>query len=161
MKLYMKQKLFTFKDQFTIYDEQGQAAYYVEGEIFTFGKKLHVYDINNHEVAFIQQKVLTFLPRFFVYVENEQVAEIVREFTFFKPKYSIEGLHWSITGDIFQHEYRIDQDEHPIVSIHKAWMRFADTYEIDIKEERATIYALAVVLAIDCVEALEASTQNI
>ena len=61
MKLYMKQKVFSWADKFYIRDESGQYRYYIEGEIFTFGKKLHLYDQNGMERAFIWQKILSFL----------------------------------------------------------------------------------------------------
>ena len=75
MKLYIKQKVFTWGDKFTVKDINGNDRYYVEGEVFSWGKKLHVYDMNGNEAAFIQQKVFSFLPRYFVYVGDEQVAD--------------------------------------------------------------------------------------
>lgn len=42
MKLYIKQKVFSCGDKFTVKDEAGHDRYYVEGEIFTCGKKLHL-----------------------------------------------------------------------------------------------------------------------
>ena len=43
MKLYIKQKVFSWGDKFTVKDEAGRDSYYVEGEIFTFGRKLHMH----------------------------------------------------------------------------------------------------------------------
>lgn len=97
MKLYMKQKVFSWVDKFTVKDENGQDKYNIEGELFSFGKKLHIYNAIGTETAFIQQKVFSFLPRHFVFVDGSQVAEINKEFTFLCPKYSIEGLGWDIT----------------------------------------------------------------
>ena len=45
MKLYIKQKVFSWGDKFTVKDSNGEDRYYVEGEIFSWGKKLHVYDM--------------------------------------------------------------------------------------------------------------------
>ena len=101
-KLYMKQKVFSIRDRFTVKDESEQDRYYAEGEIFTIGKKLHICDIAGNEAAFVQQKVLTFLPRFFVYVDGVQVAEIVKEFTFLHPRYRIEGPGWRVEGDFLR-----------------------------------------------------------
>ena len=92
MKLYIRQKVFSWVDRFTIKDESGNDKYFVEGEFFSWGKKLHVSDPDGNEVAFIQQKVFSLLPKFFVFVNGNQIAEIVKEFTFLRPKYSIEGL---------------------------------------------------------------------
>lgn len=157
MKLYMKQKVFSWRDRFYIKDENETDRYYVEGELFSWGKKLHVYDMNGTEVAFIQQKVLSFLPKFYVYTEGEMIAEIVKEFTFFKPRYSIMGLDWDVAGDFWSHEYEILERNSPVVSIHKEWFRWGDSYVIDIEEGRNEIHALAVVLAIDAVMAAQSN----
>ena len=153
MKLYIKQKVFTWGDKFTVKDINGNDRYYVEGEVFSWGKKLHVYDMNGNEAAFIQQKVFSFLPRYFVYVGDEQVAEIVKEFSFLFPRYSIEGLGWDIEGHFMAHDYEITQNGRPIVTISKEWMTWGDSYELDIADSKDEIVALAVVLTIDAVMA--------
>ena len=151
MKLYIKQKVFSFRDKFTVKDEDGNDRYYVEGEIFTFGKKLHIFDMNNNEVAFVRQKLMSFMPKFTVEVGSRQIAEIVKEFTFFKPKYRVDGLGWDVSGDFFAHDYVITDNRGPIVSIHKQWMSWGDTFELDIDRSSDEVIALAVVLAIDAV----------
>ena len=151
MKLYIKQKVFSWGDKFTVKDVNGEDRYFVEGEIFSWGKKLHVYDMRGNEVAFIQQKLFSFLPRYFVYVGDEQVAEIVKEFSFLFPRYSIEMLGWQIEGSFMAHDYAITKNGRTIVTIHKEWMTWGDCYELDIEDPADELIALAVVLTIDCV----------
>ena len=151
MKLYMKQKVFSWKDRFTIKEETGADRYFIEGEFFAIGKKLHVFDMNHNEVAFVQQKVLTFLPRFFVYRNGQQVAEIVKRFTFFRPRYEIAGLGWEVNGSFWEHDYTITKNGREIVSIHKVWMSWGDSYELNIVNGEDEVLTLAVVLAIDAV----------
>lgn len=158
MKLYIKQKVFSWADQFTVKDAFGQDRYYVEGEIFSWGKKLHVCDLRGNEVAFIKQELFTFLPRYHVYMNGQHVAEIVKEFSFLFPKYSISGLGWSIDGDIWDHDYEITQSGRPIVTINKEWMTWGDSYELNILDPKDELIALAVVLTIDCVIAASSST---
>lgn len=153
MRLYIKQKVFTWGDKFTVWDEFGNDKYYVEGEIFTWGKKLHVYDTAGNEVAFIKQEVFSLLPRYYVFCADEQVAEIKKEFSFLFPRYSIEGLGWEIEGSFMAHDYEITRNGCPIVSISKEWMTWGDSYELDIANPADEIVALAVVLTIDCVTA--------
>ena len=161
MKLYMRQKVFSWVDKFTVKDENGQDQYRVEGEFFSFGKKLHVYDGAGREAAYIQQKVFTLLPRFFVFVNGRQVAEINKQFTFLRSKYSVEGLGWEINGSFMAHDYEITQSGRTVATIHKAWMTWGDCYELDIADARDEIIALAVVLAIDCVMAADNASPNI
>ena len=56
MKLYLKQKFFSWKDQSTVKDELGNDKYYIEGKVFSVGKKLRVYDPNGTELAFVRQR---------------------------------------------------------------------------------------------------------
>lgn len=151
MRLYIKEKVFTWGDQFTVKDERGNDRYAVEGEVFSWGKKLHVYDMNGREVAAIRQEVWSFLPRYYVFCGDRQVAEIKKEFTFFFPKYRIDGLGWEISGSFMAHEYEITQSGRTIVSISKEWMTWGDSYELNITNPSDEIVALAVVLTIDCV----------
>lgn len=151
MKLYIKQKVFSWKDRFTVYDEAGQDKYYVEGEVFSWGKKLHVYNTTGREVAFIHQEVWSFLPRYYVSVNGEQIAEIVKEFSFLFPRYRIDGLDWRIDGRFMEHDYEITKAGQSIVTITKEWMTWGDSYELSIANPNDEIMALAVVLTIDCV----------
>lgn len=156
MKLYIKEKVFSLGDKFTVKDAFERDKYVVEGEIFTWGKKLHIYDMTGQEVAFIKQEVWSFLPRYYVFCNGRQVAEIKKEFSFLFPKYSIEGLGWEIEGSFTAHEYEIYQNGRTIVSISKEWLTWGDSYELDILDPADEIIALAVVITIDCV--MEASS---
>ena len=160
MKLYIKQKVFSWGDKFTVKDVYGNDKYYVQGEVFSWGKKLHVYDMTGNEVAFIKQEVWSFLPRYYVFCGNQQIAEIKKEFTFLFPRYSIAGLGWEIEGSFMAHDYEISQSGRTIVSIRKEWMTWGDTYELNIVNPEDEIVALAVVLTIDCVMAASAAASS-
>ena len=100
------------------------------------------------------------MPRYYVLVGDRQVAEIRKEFTFFFPKYCIDGLGWEIDGSFWEHEYEITQNGSPIVTISKEWMTWGDSYELDISNSADEIIALAVVLTIDCVNEAQRSSNN-
>ncbi len=160
MKLYIRQKVFSWADRFTVWDEQGNDRYFVEGEVFSWGKKLHVYNRAGEEAAFIRQEVWSFLPKYLVYLGQRQVAEIVKEFSLFFPRYRIDGLGWEVSGDFWDHDYEITKNGRPIVTIHKTWMSWGDCYEVEIADPADEIIALAVVLAIDCVLAAQRNSNN-
>jgi len=56
LKYYIKQKVFTLKDKFTVKDETGSDIFYVEGEFFSIGKKLHLYTMDGTEQAYIHRR---------------------------------------------------------------------------------------------------------
>jgi len=150
MKLFIKQHVFSWKDRFSVMDEEGRDRYFVEGEFFSFGKKLHVYNAGGQEVVYIEQKMFSFLPKFYIYIGEEMIAEVVKELTFFAPRYTVSGLGWDVEGEFFAHEYEVLEDGDPIVSISKEWFTWGDSYVLDIADEQNELPALAVMLAIDC-----------
>ncbi len=160
MKLYIKEKVFSWGDKFSVKDTLGNDRYTVVGEVFSWGKKLHVYDMAGREVAFIQQKVWSFLPEYSVSCNGEEVAKIQKKLSFLFPRYTINGLGWEISGNFLAHEYSITQNGAPIVSIQKEWMTWGDSYELDILNPKDEIVALAVVLTIDCVMEADAAASS-
>lgn len=158
MKLYMKEKVFSWNERFTIKDENGWDKYFVEGEFLSLGKKLHLLNINGEEVAFIQQRLLTLMPRFSVSVAGREIAEIRKEFTFFFQRYIIDGLGWEVDGSVWEHRYEIRKNGRLIVRIDKEWFTWGDSYVLEIADPADEILALAVVLTIDCVA--EAGNRN-
>lgn len=157
MRLLIDQKIFSLGDKLLIMDEYQNEMFYVEGEFLSFGKKLRVYDLSGFEVAFIRQEVFSFLTRFDVFVEGYQIADIVKEITFFKQKYTINGLDWQVEGDFFGHDYQIIEDNRVIAELHKEWLFMKDFYVLDIYDEDRVIEILAVCLAIDAAIDLQSS----
>lgn len=149
MQFYMKQKVFSWSDQFSIYDAAGAPVFTVQGEIFTFGKRLHLYDAAGRELFLIRQKVFSFLPRYFIEQGEQTVASVVKEFTFFRQEYTVEGLGWSVEGDFTAHNYVITAGGMHIASVDKRWFTFGDAYEITVAPDINPALVLAVVLVID------------
>lgn len=161
MKLMIKQKVFSWRDRFNVYDQDMAVRYQVSGEIFTIGKKLHVEDGYGHEVAFIHEKVLTFLPKYYISQNGQDVAEVKKEFTFFKPVYSIPAFGWTVKGSIMEHNYSIFGPGGQIVAeIHKQWLAWGDTYIIDVMQGSDELMVLCTVLIIDAVMASQAAAAS-
>lgn len=151
MKLYIKQKVFSWGAKFRIYDEYENDKYSVEGEVFTLGKKLHLYALDGNELAYIHQKVWSFLPKYFINRNGNDIAQVIKEFTFFRQQYTVESLGWTVEGDFWAHEYQIHSGCGVIATISKQWFAWGDTYEIDIADGVDEVLALSVVLIIDAV----------
>jgi len=152
MKLYIKQKVFSWRDKFAVKDAYQCDRWFAQGEIFTFGRKLHVFDASGSEVAFIRQKLLTFLPRYYIEMGG-MVYEFVKEFTLLRPKYTIRNLDWMINGNFWEHEYAVSNSRGDVMRISKAWLSWGDFYELNIADGQDELLCLCVALAIDCITA--------
>lgn len=153
MTFYIKQKFFSFRDKFFVYDSNGEGKYYVEGEVFSLGKKLHLYKNNGNRLADIDQKFFSFLPRFAVTTAEGGCFEIVKNFTFFSPRYSVNPFGWTVFGNFFIHEYEVFDGERSIVRVSKDWFSLGDAYKIEVRDEIDEVAALSIVLVIDaCID---------
>lgn len=152
MKLLFKQRFFSWLDSYDIYDENGRTVFTVEGKL-AWGHKLEVHDASGRHVATLQEKILTLLPRFELYIEGCFMGEIVKEFSFFKPSFSIECSGWKAEGDFWEWDYHItDSLGRTVAQIEKQLFNWSDTYVIDVAEPQDSLLALLVVLAIDAVK---------
>lgn len=151
MRLYARQKVFSFRTVFSITDERGNDRYRVRGELLTLGKRLHVYDNNGREVAMIRQRLLNLLPTYDIYIGGRHAARIVKKITLLRPSYVIRGCNWKVQGNFLQHDYRIYRGMSAIAGIRKRWLSFGDCFELDVPERENELLSVCMMLVIDCV----------
>ncbi len=151
MKLLFKQRLFSWFDSYDIYDEAQRTVFTVRGKL-SWGHRLEIYDAGDIHIATLQQRVLTFLPKFEIYIGNNMVGEIIKELTFFKPSFIVNCNNWRVEGDFWQWDYQIVGEGGTVATIEKQLFNWTDTYTIDVVNERDSLLALMVVLAIDAVK---------
>src|ERR1041385_3904936 len=91
MRYVMKQKLFCWGDDFTIRNEAGNDAFFVDGKAFTIGDKLSFQDMQGRELAFIRQKLLSWGPTYEI-TRDGQLAAVVKKqlFTLLRCKFTVD-----------------------------------------------------------------------
>jgi len=149
MKLYIRQKLFSVVDRFTIKNEHLEDIYFGHGKFFTFAKQLTITDNDNQEVLFLKERLWHFFPHIDVHMKNQTSFLVKKMFAFFTQKYEITPLNWEVEGNFWAHQYRIFNENGTIATIEKAWLSLSDYYEVDIVDSKDTLAILGIVLAID------------
>ena len=149
MRLWFKERMFSWFDSYDVYDEDGNTVYTVEGKL-DWGHCLHILDAAGNHVGTVREKVLAMLPKFEMYVGEEYVGCIQKQFTFFKPKYDVECNGWQVDGDFVEWNYTVREGCGGLVAtITKDLFRWTDTYVIDVERAENALYVLMLVLAID------------
>ncbi len=153
MRYIMKQKLFSFGNDFLIKNEQGQDLFFVDGKVFTLGDKLSFKDLRGNELAFLQQKLLTIGATYYIYRSGNLYATVKKSlFTLFRCRFSIDvpgPEDLEADGNFLDHEYTFTRHGNPIATVSKKWFTFADTYGVDIAEGEDDILILASTVVID------------
>lgn len=149
MRLWFKQRFFTWFDSYDIYDENGDTLYTVEGKL-SWGHRLHILDAAGAHVGTVQERVLTLLPKFELYEGGQYIGCIQKEFTFFRPQFHIDCMGWQVEGSFLEWDYTvIDPSGLTVAVISKQPFNLTDTYVIDVVNPQDALYALMLVLAID------------
>ena len=149
MKLYFKQRLFTWFDSYDIYNEAGETVYTVEGQL-AWGRCLHILNAGGEHIATLKQVLFTFLPEFELFEGDTRIGSVCKEFSFFKPSFSIDFRGWHADGDFFEWDYDIlDTAGRHVARIEKELFQLTDSYMIDVTDPADALHALMLVLAID------------
>lgn len=149
MRLIFKQRIFSWFDSYDIYDEYQNAVFTVEGKL-AWGKTLHINNARGEHIATVKQKIFSFRPAYLLYLGERLVGTIKKDFTFFKPSFSIDCNGWEIDGNFFEWDYEVrDANGGLVATISKKIMSWSDTYVLDVYNDADAIAVLMVALAID------------
>lgn len=155
MRYVMKQKLFSWGDDFCIKDEQGRDVFFVDGKVFTLGNKLSFQDMARNELAFISQKLLSWGPTYEIYRGTQLVAVVKKSlFTLFHCKFTVDVPgpdDLEAEGDFLDHEYSFIRHGTTVANVSKRWLSWTDTYGVEIAEGEDDLLVLASSVVIDMV----------
>ena len=151
MRLLFKQRFFSWFDSYDIYDEDGNTVYVVKGQL-SWGHRLQIYDAWGTPLGTVQERVFTLLPRFELYVGDRQVGMLTKEFTFFRPRFSLDCNGWTVEGNFMEWDYTVMDGPRTVMALSKEPWNWTDTYSMDIARPEDALFCLMIVLAIDAVK---------
>jgi uncharacterized protein YxjI len=152
----MRQKLLSWGNDFTIKDEAGNDAFFVDGKALSFGNKLSFQDMSGNELVYIDQRLLNWTPTYELWRGDKMLAEVKRElFSIIHHRFTIDvpgPNDLEAEGDFLDHEYTLTRGDRVVATISKKWFSWADTYGIDVVdgEDAVLILATAVVIDLAC-----------
>jgi uncharacterized protein YxjI len=157
MRYQMKQKLFSWGDDFTIKDAAGNDCYFVDGRAFSIGDKLSFQDMAGRELAFIRQKLLAWGPTYEIYHDGQLFAVIKQKiWTLFRNHFTVDVNadgpgpgDLEAQGNFTDHEYTLTKDNQIVATISKKWFAFTDTYGVDIAPNQHDALILACTVVVD------------
>src|SRR5699024_6579502 len=95
---YIKQKVFSLNEKYTVKNECEEDVYFIEGSFMQIPKTFSIMDTARDQVGLITKKAFSFLPKFFVEVNGKKIFTIRKEFSFFKPRYTIDAVDIQVNG---------------------------------------------------------------
>lgn len=156
MRYVMRQKFWSWGDDYKIRDAAGNDVFFVDGKVFSWGDKLSFQDMQGHELAFIRQKLLHWGPTYHIEKEGQVVAEVRKHlFTFFRCKFTVDVPgpdDLEAVGSLLDREYTFNRHGRVVAEVSKRWFTMTDTYGIEIAdgEDDVVILASAVIIDLAC-----------
>jgi len=160
-ELYIKQKVFSLNEKFTVKDRNENDVYYVEGSFMKIPKTFTIMNTRREEVALITKKIFSFLPKFFVEVNGREVLTIKKELSFFKARYSIESENIEVLGNWWDMNFKVIQHGKTVGQVSKEWFTWGDSYRVQVLNDELEAIMIAIVVAIDCVKDDESNSASI
>lgn len=155
MRYVMKQKLFSWGDDFTIKNADGADVFFVDGKAFSIGNKLSFQNMQREELAFIQQKLLAWGPTYQIFRNGELAAIVKKElFTLFRCRFTVDVPgpdDLEAAGNFLDMEYTFTRASQAVAEVSKRWFTWSDTYGVDISDGEDDVLILASTVVIDMV----------
>jgi uncharacterized protein YxjI len=149
----MKQEWLALGEDFSVEDEEGREAYFVDGRVLSLGDKLSIRDAGGEEVAFVAERLLAFAKTYEIYRAGALAATVRKApFTLFRCTFTVDVPgpgDLEATGDFLDHEYVIRRGDRVVATVSKRWFSFTDTYGVDVADGEDEVLLLAAAVVID------------
>ena len=152
MLYLMRQKLFSFGDDYTIKDEAGRDCFYVDGRAFSLGDKLSFQDMQGNELAFIREKLLSIGKTYVIDYPCGSATVKKHLFTFLRCAFTVDVPgpdDMEATGSLLDHEYTFQRAGRTVATVSKRWFTLSDSYGVDIADGENDVVILASTVVID------------
>lgn len=149
----MKQKAFSFKDKYKIFDASQNQVYHCSGHFLSFTRKKDLYDSKTDKHIYtLKRKLFSLLPKYELSdPDGSTVAMISKKFSLLKHKIDITSKlgDFVMEGNFSAHNFAVLEHEKEIITVHKKWLSWGDSYEITINDDTRIPLFLGLVLMID------------
>ena len=150
----MRQKLVSIGDDFIIENERGEKLYRVDGKVLRIRQTLDFKDMNGRKLCQIQERLLSIKESMEIEDAQGRAVAVVKKALIapLRERYTVRiknGPDLSITGNILDYEYRIDEGRRKIAEISKKWFTLSDSYGVEIAPGEEDVLLLAVTVAVD------------
>jgi uncharacterized protein YxjI len=153
MRYILKQKLFSWGDDFHIKDENERDVYFVDGKAFSFGDQLSFQDLEGNELAYIKQRVLSWGKTYEISRGGEIVAVVKKAlFSPFHHRFTVDVPgpdDLEAEGNFMDHEYTFQRGGRTVATVSKRWFAWTDTYGIDVAAGEDPVLILTSAVVID------------
>jgi len=148
----IKEAFWSWGNDFTIQDNEGQDVFLVDGAAFSWGDNLSFQDMRGNELAHISQTLLSWKPRYEITRDGRVFAEVTKDFSWFNKKFTLDvpgPNDYEIDGSFWKHEYTFTRKGRQVARISKALWSWTDSYGVNVVSGEDDVSILCTCIVID------------
>lgn len=153
MRYLLKQELFAWGDDFSIFDEAGNKVYFVDGHGIAIANKLSFQDLERRELAFIQQIIFTWGREYTISFKGKVFAKVSQQrlhrtkCKFFIDVPGPDDLE--AEGDFYNHNYVFRRGKNVAATVSKEGLR--EGFGVDVVNIDDAVLLLASSIVIELI----------
>ena len=131
----IQEKPFGHSTQTVVKDADGHPLYTLLGNWGSKGDSLILYHMNGRVAASVKQVSFPFVRRFEIYEAGEKVGTMQRFLNWLSDFYYVQQLHWTVYGNIQQHQYKIHHFNKEIMTMDKTLLHHGMYYLLQVHDD--------------------------
>lgn len=152
MVLHIRQKPFSFADQYKVSDIKGRLRYLADGKRLSFAHRLRLCDSEGSELYIVKRRILSLLPCYEIYGNGELFAVCSKRLDAFRPSYLIKSELGSFTidGDRAGMDFCISRGDEMVGAVHRQLLSLGNQYELYLVKQENVDFLVALAIVLDC-----------
>ena len=148
----IKEKFWSWGNDFSITDVDGNEVFYVAGSAFSWGDDLSFQNAQRQELARITQKLMSWKPRYQIIIAGELFAEVIKEWSWLNKQFTLDvpgPNDYTIDGSFWTHEFTFTRSGRSVARVSKKYWSWTDSYGVEIVENEDVVAILSACIVID------------
>lgn len=150
VKLYMRQKVLSIKDKYSICDETERPVYWVKGSLIGLSFAMEYAD--GSDVFTIKKKLVSLMPEYtIIQGRNNEIAHLKKKLKLTRPEIvgKVNGQELEIKGDMTGYHFSIALGGMVVGNVDTERLTWGDCYSIEVLDPRMTDLVVAIAVICD------------
>ncbi len=149
IKYYMRQKIVSIKDRYSICLEDETPVYWVEGNLVSLNYK--ILDATEAECLQIKKKLVSIMPEYTIVQGNSAIGTLKKKIKLTRPEVSgsINGKPITILGDLNGLSFSIKAGDSVIGAVDTVRLTWGDCYSIEVMDTAWKDIVVAIAIVVD------------
>lgn len=149
----MTQKLVSIGDDYHVENAAGERAFTVDGKALRVRDTLKMTDVETGDTYRIQERAVRVMDTMTIQKNGRKAATVKKALvTPIRDRFTVllpGSSNLKVTGNVLDHEYRIQRDGERVAQVSKQWFRVRDSYGVEVAPGMDAGLVIAITVALD------------